>query len=64
MLFIIGVFVFENVGGDYELVKNDIRRYSNVWNIQWFDWTVLLCISVGLQQNVSKSHKTSGSTLC
>lgn len=49
---------------DHELVKNDIRRYSNVRNIQWFDWAVLLCISAGIQQNVSERNKTSGSSLC
>jgi len=33
MLFIIGVCVFKNLGGRYELDKNDIRRYSNVCDI-------------------------------
>lgn len=45
MLFSIGVCVFENVGGSYEPVKNDIRCYSNVRSIQWFGRTILLCIS-------------------
>ena len=33
MLFYNGVYIHKDVGGQYELVKNDIGRYSNVCNI-------------------------------
>ena len=54
----------ENVGGHYEPVKNDFRRYRPEYPVQCGSRTIFLCRAAGLCDDVPERHQRSRKAVC